>query len=129
MIVIDSSAIIAIAANEPMARECERVLQTEKAVLISAGTLAEVLIVSIRRKLVEDVSDILNNAITQTVDVTPARAQLAATAYARWGKGIHPASLNFGDCFAYATAQEFDCPLLFIGDDFSRTDIKPAIHP
>ncbi len=127
MIVIDSSAIIAIATNEPMARECERVLQTEKAVLISAGTLAEVLIVAARRKLVQDVNDLLNSAITQIVDVTPARAQRAATAYAQWGKGIHPAALNFGDCFAYATAQEFDCPLLFIGDDFSRTDIKPAI--
>lgn len=127
MIVIDSSAIIAIAANEAMALECERVLQTEKTVLISAGTLAEVLIVSARRKFVQDVSDLLNSSITEIVDVTPARAQLAATAYAQWGKGIHPASLNFGDCFAYATAKEFDCPLLFIGDDFSRTDIKSAI--
>ncbi|MGF9563267.1 type II toxin-antitoxin system VapC family toxin [Neorhizobium sp. JUb45] len=127
MIVIDSSAIIAIAANEPMARDREKVLATEKVVLISAGTFAEVLIVSARRKLVQDVSDLLNSVITKTIDVTPFRAQRAAAAYSRWGKGFHPASLNFGDCFAYATAQEFDCPLLFIGDDFARTDIKPAI--
>ena len=47
-------------------------------------------------------------------------------AYARWGKGFHPAGLNFGDCFAYALARERGATLLFVGDDFSRTDVKSA---
>jgi ribonuclease VapC len=48
-------------------------------------------------------------------------------AHVRWGKGGHPAGLNFGDCFAYALAQELDCPLLYVGDDFARTDVKGAV--
>lgn len=48
-------------------------------------------------------------------------------AYRQWGKGFHPAGLNFGDCFAYALAKERDLPLLFVGNDFARTDIRPAI--
>jgi ribonuclease VapC len=127
MIVIDSSAIIAIAANEPMARECEKVLETETSVLISAGTLTEVLIVAARRKLIRHVDDVINASVTQKLDLTSARAHLAAAAYARWGKGFHKAALNFGDCFAYATAKEFDCPLLYVGDDFAQTDVSSAI--
>ncbi|HYI71714.1 MAG TPA: type II toxin-antitoxin system VapC family toxin, partial [Skermanella sp.] len=50
-----------------------------------------------------------------------------AQAYERWGKGVHPAGLNFGDCFAYAVASEHSCPLLFIGDDFSKTDLRQAL--
>ncbi|MBW9086734.1 type II toxin-antitoxin system VapC family toxin [Rhizobium wenxiniae] len=127
MIVIDSSAIIAIAAGEPSAHECEKILEAENSVLISTGTVAEVLIVAARRKLVKEVSDILKSSVTQTIDLTPVRAHLAATAYIRWGKSFDKAGLNFGDCFSYATAKEFDCPLLYIGDDFVHTDIRSAI--
>ena len=59
--------------------------------------------------------------------MTAERALLVAEANAMWGKCIHPAGLNFGDCFAYATAKEFGCPLLYIGNDFSRTDVVSAI--
>ncbi len=51
----------------------------------------------------------------------------AADAYRRWGKGFHKASLNFGDCFAYALAEELACPLLYIGKDFPQTDIVSAM--
>jgi ribonuclease VapC len=129
MIVIDSSAIIAIAADEPMANACEEVLEAESDVLISAGRLTEVLIVAARRKLLEEVGAILKNIAPQTVDLTPARAHLAATAYTLRGKTFHKAGLNFGDCFAYATAKEFNCPLLFVGDDFAQTDVTSAIAP
>jgi ribonuclease VapC len=57
------------------------------------------------------------------VTVTPAASRRIALAYARWGKGHHPAALNFGDCFAYDVAKENACPLLFVGNDFSRTDL------
>jgi ribonuclease VapC len=48
--------------------------------------------------------------------------------YSRWGKGVHPAGLNFGDCFAYDVAKQNDCPLLFVGDDFAKTDLLRAIN-
>ena len=50
-----------------------------------------------------------------------------AQAYAQWGKGVHAAGLNFGDCFAYAVAKEHSCPLLFLGDDFSKTDVERVL--
>jgi ribonuclease VapC len=49
-----------------------------------------------------------------------------AEAYVRWGRGVHPAGLNYGDCFAYALARQRACPLLFVGDDFTKTDIRLA---
>jgi len=59
--------------------------------------------------------------------VTPASARRIAQAYENWGKGAHPAALNFGDCFAYELAREHDCRLLYVGDDFSRTDIEGVL--
>lgn len=63
----------------------------------------------------------------EVVAVTLVSARQLAQAYARWGKGVHPAALNFGDCFAYALAKENTCPLLYVGDDFSGTDIQSAL--
>ena len=128
MIVIDSSALVAMLTGEAAAQTCRVVFESENLIYISAGTVLEALIVALGRGFQPQMQELLHSPGMIVIPVTAARAQLAATAYARWGKGIHPAALNFGDCFAYATAQEFDCPLLFIGDDFSRTDIKPAIH-
>jgi ribonuclease VapC len=58
------------------------------------------------------------------VPVTESAAHRISEAYARWGKGLHPAGLNFGDCFSYQLAMEHDCPLLFVGNDFSKTDVR-----
>jgi ribonuclease VapC len=58
------------------------------------------------------------------VPVTAVAARRIAVIYRRWGKGFHPAGLNFGDCFAYDLAKEQDCPLLSVGQDFSRTDLR-----
>jgi ribonuclease VapC len=60
------------------------------------------------------------------VSVTPAAARHIAEAYARWGRGASQAALNFGDCFAYVVAKEHGCRLLYVGDDFSKTDIEAA---
>ncbi len=57
----------------------------------------------------------------------PAAARRVAGAYAKWGRGVHPAALNFGDCFAYETAKTHDCPLLYIGGDFAQTDIASVL--
>lgn len=127
MIVVDSSALIAMLTGEATAPSCRAVFENENLIYISAGTVLEALIVALRRGFHPQMQELLASPGMVVVPVTGARAHSAATAYARWGKGMHPAALNFGDCFAYATAQEFDCPLLFIGDDFSRTDVRAAI--
>ena len=64
----------------------------------------------------------------EIVSVTPASASRIARAYGVWGKGVHPAGLNFGDCFAYEVAKEHDCRLLFIGGDFAGTDVIAALQ-
>lgn len=63
----------------------------------------------------------------EVVPVTEERAKSAAAGYRRYGKAWHAAALNFGDSFAYALAKELDCPLLFVGDDFAKTDVKVAL--
>lgn len=127
MIVVDTSALVAMLANELHASACEVVFQNENRVLISAGTMLEALIVATRRGFGMQMRELLTSPAIEVIDVTSERSELAADAYSRWGKGIHPAALNYGDCFAYATAKEFGCPLLFIGSDFSQTDITPAL--
>jgi ribonuclease VapC len=62
----------------------------------------------------------------EVVSVTGETAIRIEQIYRRWGKGNHPASLNLGDCFAYDVAKEHGCPLLYVGDDFTKTDIKAA---
>lgn len=127
MIVVDTSALMAIIQNEAMGPRCEEVLELQNHVLISAGTVVELMIVSTNRGLANIMVKLLDIHVSEIVPVTPERAFLIAGANAQWGKGIHRAGLNFGDCFAYATAKEFDCPLLYGGNDFSRTDIVCAI--
>lgn len=63
----------------------------------------------------------------EVVAVTSASALRAADAYERWGKGRHPARLNFGDCFAYEVAKYHSCRLLYVGRDFSQTDIEGVL--
>ena len=63
----------------------------------------------------------------EIVTVTPASARRIAEAYQRWGRGLHPAALNFGDCSAYEVAREHACRLLYIGDDFEKTDIEAVL--
>jgi len=127
VIVIDTSAIIAIAMNEPDARRLIHAIEGHDENLISAATLTELLIVAARKGVLAEVEEFLLGFGHQTVDVTENFARLAGAAYMQWGKGFHPAGLNFGDCFAYVLAKQRDCPLLFIGNDFSQTDIKSAL--
>lgn len=63
----------------------------------------------------------------EQVAFTPEHSKLATEAWTRYGKGNHPAGLNFGDCMSYATAKLADEPLLFVGDDFAKTDIQSAL--
>ncbi len=93
----------------------------------SAGTLLELKIVALQKNCTDELSRLIASLNVEIIDLTASRAEFAAAAYQRIGKGIHPASLNFGDCFSYATAKEFDCPLLYVGDDFARTDVSSAL--
>jgi ribonuclease VapC len=129
MIAVDTSALIAIVMGEPEGKSCFTVLSEADYLLMSAATLAETLIVAARRNRVDEMAKLLEGLDFDVIDVTPAWAHDVAKAYDQWGKGVHPASLNFGDCFAYAVAKSNDCPLLFIGNDFTKTDIKSAVTP
>lgn len=127
MIAIDTSALMAIVLGEPQAEACMAAIEHADELVISAGTVAEALIVAGRRNVGPEVAEMISGLGFEVVTVTAASARRVADAYARWGKGIHPASLNYGDCFAYEIAIEHDCPLLYVGDDFPRTDVKSAL--
>lgn len=127
MIAVDTSALMAIVLDEPLALACMTAIEAEDEILISSGTVAEALIVSARRNVGEEVASLIDGLGFDIVAVTPASARRISDAYAQWGKGIHPAALNFGDCFSYEVAKEHGCALLFVGDDFSKTDIECAI--
>jgi len=127
MIAVDTSALMAIALGEAEADDCVRVLEAETEVAISAGTVAEALIVAARRNVGDEMSRMIDGLGFEIVSVTPASARRIAAAYARWGRGAHPAGLNFGDCFSYEVAKEHSCPLLYVGDDFARTDLESAL--
>ncbi|AOF94663.1 type II toxin-antitoxin system VapC family toxin [Sphingobium sp. RAC03] len=124
MIAVDTSAIMAILFNEPEAETCIAALEREEgAIVMSSGTLAETLIVAGRRNVGPEARRLIEGLGIEIVLVNAASAKRVADAYAQWGKGVHPAGLNFGDCFSYEIAKERNCPLLFVGDDFSRTDV------
>lgn len=127
MIVVDTSALMAILLNEAEAEVCMAALEGEDRLVISAGTLAEALIVADRRGLGEEMTRLIDGLGFEQVELTPAAAKGVAQAYARWGKGVHPAALNFGDCFAYQLASSRGCALLYVGEDFSRSDIVGVI--
>ena len=129
MIAVDTSALMAIALAEPGAAACREALEGEGETLISAGTMAEALIVASRCNIAEAMYALIEDFGFTIVPVSAATARQVAEAHGRWGKGVHPASLNFGDCFAYAVAKEHDCPLLFVGKDFARTDLKSVKTP
>lgn len=101
MIAIDTSALMAILLDEPQAGACMTEIEQAERLMISAGTMAEALIVAGRRNVGAEMSDLLDGLGFEVVLVTAASARRMADTYAKYGKGIHPASLNYGDCFAY----------------------------
>ena len=127
MMAVDTSALMAIVLHEAEADRCKAALAEEPELLISAGTVAEALIVGARRNLVEEVNRLIDGLGFEIVSVTLASARRIAAAYARWGRGAHPAALNFGDCFSYEVAKEHSCPLLYVGSDFAKTDLESAL--
>jgi ribonuclease VapC len=125
--VIDSSAFLAIFLNEPERGRFLRLLREDGAPLVSAGTLLETSI-ALERKQGDAAGVELDVFIHRLqIDVVPvdsAQVEIARAAWRRFGKGRHPAALNFGDCFAYALAKSSGEPLLAKGSDFEQTDIR-----
>jgi len=112
--------------DEPEAPDCIAVLESEQDVLISAGTVAEAMIVGAVRNVGPEMETLISQLGFEIIPVTGSVAMRIAQIYAKWGKGVNPAGLNFGDCFAYDVAKQNDCGLLYVGEDFSRTDLKRA---
>ena len=127
MIAVDTSALMAILLGEAEAEACAVALEAEDEILISAGTVAEALIVAGRRDLGDEMERLIDGLGMEVVTLTAASARRMAQANGRWGKGVHPAGLNFGDCFACEVAREHGCPLLFVGGDFVRTDVTSVL--
>lgn len=125
-LVVDSSALVALALAEPEALALRAALLASPQRAIGAFSLLETTLVLLRRKgppgrrLVEALADRLR------LDVVPldgAQVRLARAAWERFGKGRHPAALNIGDCCSYAVARQLARPLLCKGDDFPQTDL------
>ena len=127
--VIDTSVLAAIAFNEPEAARFRAQIADDPIRLISAATVLEAAMV-IETRLGEaagaDLDLFLHKAEVEIVAVTTEHTDQARRAWRRYGKGRHPAALNYGDCFSYALAALTGEPLLFKGRDFSQTDIEAA---
>lgn len=128
--VIDTSAIVAVLLNEVTAARIAQLIETSSPRLLSAANLLETSIVIESRKGEpggRELDLLLYRARIDIVPLDQDQAEIARIAWRRFGKGRHPAALNYGDCFAYALAKSRRLPLLYIGDDFSQTDIETAL--
>jgi ribonuclease VapC len=124
--VIDTSALVAILFEEPDGDAFLQRIVDDPVRLVSAGTLLEAGIVAdnhSNRRKGPALDALLATLGTRVEPVTEEQARVAREAYRRFGKGNHPAGLNFGDCFAYALSKAAGEPLLFKGGDFARTDV------
>lgn len=127
--VVDTSAVIAVAFLEPGFEPLEAALVVADRSVISAATLLEASMVVHARGAeagLKQLDELLSELAIDTVAVDLSQAFVARDAFIRYGKGNHPAGLNFGDCFSYALAKIRDEPLLFKGGDFSQTDVAVA---
>lgn len=127
--IVDSSAIVAIALKEPGYEELVAKLRAAETVGIGTPTLTEAgMVLSARLKIESQalLDRFLHDFRVTPVDFGQQHWREALEAFRRFGKGRHPAALNFGDCMSYAIARLAGHPLLFVGDDFPRTDIESA---
>lgn len=130
MIVIDTSAIIAILQDEPECKAFIKVIERATACHISAVSFVEASMVIEARYGYNGLRDFDLFVLKASIDVATVdaeQASLAREAFSKFGKGRHVANLNFGDCFSYALAKSLGASLLFKGNDFTKTDIEPAI--
>ena len=127
--VIDSSALIAILLDEQDASAHYYAIANSPVRLLSAATLVEASVVFMQRRTLgatDALDSVIANLRIEVISVDRQQALIAREAFRRFGKGRHPACLNFGDCFSYALARQTGEPLLFKGNDFSKTDLLLA---
>lgn len=128
-LILDSSAVVAILCREPGFEILLQKIGAARLILIGAPTLAETQL-AMTVKLKRDASALVEQFVaeTETVVAPFGREHIATffTAFITYGKGRHPARLNMGDCFTYATAKVAGLPILYVGSDFSLTDIESA---
>lgn len=125
--VLDTSALLALLLDEPEAEDFRAAVEEDPARLVSAATLLETALVIESRKGQpggRELDALLQTAEIEVVAVDREQVDEARRAWRRFGKGRHAAGLNFGDLFAYALSRTSGEPLLFKGDDFSRTDVQ-----
>ena len=130
MIVVDSSALIAILSGESEAETFSDLVAANGAPHASTMVLFESRVVLSFRggeAKLRELDAWLRRARMAAVPFDEQQSALAFDAYRRWGKGVHPAGLNLVDCASYALATILDAPLLFKGADFARTDVKRAV--
>ena len=130
--VIDTSAVVAILLDEPERRAFNELIEEAATRQMSTATFVETSIVFDARHGpagLERLDAFLERAGIELVPVDAAQARTARRAWSTYGKGRHPAALNYGDCFSYALAKTSAQPLLFKGDDFTRTDVAVAGRP
>lgn len=129
--IVDASAILAILLKEPEEYQFADLLgEARTKTSLSPVNYLEVALRADRGDMPatsEKLDEILSRMNIAIVDITPEQARIAREAYQKFGRGNHPAKLNLGDCFAYALAKARREPLLFKGEDFSKTDIEAAI--
>jgi ribonuclease VapC len=128
--VVDTSAAMAILRREPEAEAFARVIEAAETRLISAVSVLEAGMLVEARKREAGALELDSLLMRARLDVVPfdaEQAQVARLAFRRYGKGLHPAGLNFGDCAAYALAKTRGEPLLFKGDDFPLTDVDGGL--
>ena len=127
--IVDTSAVLAVLFDEPDAERFDSVIAGDSNCRMSTANFLEASIVLESRSGIptgDELDQFIDEARVELVPVTPDQARAARRAWRRFGKGNHPAGLNFGDCFAYALAETTGEPLLFKGRDFELTDIEPA---
>jgi ribonuclease VapC len=125
--VVDTSAVMAVLLGDPPAAAIVKQLHAAVQPAVAAPTRTEILLVALVKLGTvgrERAGQFLDLQGIDTIPWDQSLADAAADAYARFGRGRHPAALNFGDCFSYALARHCQVPLLFVGDDFSRTDLN-----
>ncbi len=130
-IVIDSSALLAMLFLEEDAQEIANRIADSDQALVSAASYAEAGIVLDNREYLSkkpnDLDELIEAFGGEIIALDKEQAKKARKAYQKYGKGKHPAKLNMGDCFSYALAKQTNVPLLYKGNDFSETDITPAL--
>ncbi len=129
--VVDTSILVAILTGEPEAEAFTRILEANSDLRFSAASLVEATAVMLGRggeRAVGNLNAYIEAARIEIIAVTASQGRIAQQAYLNFGKGRHPAALNFGDCFAYALSKESSRMLFYKGDDFDLTDVERFLY-